>query len=279
MKTIFQILIVVVGCLCWAVPFALAETGTFSAPEDSYVRSTSPGTNYGYESELIADGVSQDPDNGAYGEAISLLKWDLSSIPKNANVTRASITLNFINSSTGSYLMYSQNNDWSEGTVSFNDLQMGQDILARIFPSTFGRVTIPLNSEGVALVQQWVQGSTSNNGLAIASDGTNDGIAMSAKDSFGFPPTLEVDYTLPGIPGWEVVSRDYVVRASNRVNVTLDCPVGKVLAGGGYISNDASLEFFASGPNVDGTGWTVGALNSFTTSSNFTTRIICVDSN
>ncbi len=179
--------------LCISTP-SLAVTDTFTNPEDSYVRSTSPTMNYGAEMELLADGVSQDPDNGRFGEVVTLVQWDVSSIPAGSTVTSVSVTFNYTDASSGTYNIYSQDTAWTEGSVTWNDLNQGGTLLGTVPPLTFGLGTHVLHASGVALVQGWVDGSIPNNGLIIRTGGTNNGIMMDSKESAGPPPTLEVTY-------------------------------------------------------------------------------------
>ncbi len=173
---------------------AFAVTDTFNNPQDSYVRESSPDKNYGNEGILIADGISQDPDNGIFGEVATLAQWDLSSIPATATVTGVNVIFHYSNSSSGPYNFYSQDSPWAEGTVTWNDLDQGGNLLGTIPPLTFGQGIHPLNADGIALVQGWVDGSIDNNGLMVRSGGTNDGIAMDSKEG-GRSPVLEVTYT------------------------------------------------------------------------------------
>ncbi len=177
---------------------AFAVTDVFTNPEDSYVRQTSPATNYGSEPVLIADGVSQDPDNGLYGEIATMVKWDVSSIPSGVTITGVSVTFNFSDASSAPYHFYSQDSVWSEGSVDWNDLNSGPDILGSVPAFTFGNGTINFNATGVAIVQGWVDGSLPNNGFALRTGGTNNGIIMDSKDSTGTPPTLNVTYNNTG---------------------------------------------------------------------------------
>ncbi len=186
--SVFLLWVLFVSTPVWAL------TGTFTNPEDSYVRSTSPTMNYGAEMELLADGVSQDPDNGRYGEVVTLVQWDVSSIPAGSTVTSVSVTFNYTDASSAPYNIYSQDTAWTEGSVTWSDLNQGGTLLGTVPPLTFGLGTHVLHASGVALVQGWVDGSIPNNGLMIRTGGTNNGIMMDSKESAGPAPTLEVTY-------------------------------------------------------------------------------------
>ncbi len=177
---------------------ALAITDTFTNPEDSYGRSSSPATNYGSETSIIADGVAQDPGNGAFGEVAGILKWDVSSIPATASVTSATVTINLTNNSSGEYHFLSQTGAWSEATVSWSDFNFGASILGIIPSFTFGSTTINLNASGIALVQGWVDGSIANDGMIVRTGGTNNSIAFQSNESGGSPASLEVTYSNGG---------------------------------------------------------------------------------
>ena len=196
MKKLFNSIIGII-LLC-ASTHAFAITDTFTNTEDSYVRETSPTQNYGTETTLIADGVAQDPDTGTYGEVVALMQWDVSSIPANATVTGVSVTLNYSDASAAPYNFYAQNTAWSEGSVTWNDLDQGADVLGSVPPFSFNTVIHALNADGIALVQGWIDGSISNNGLILRSSGTNNGIVMESKESGGTVPTLEITYTDDG---------------------------------------------------------------------------------
>ncbi len=177
---------------------ALAITDTFSTPDDSYARSSSPAANFGSESTIIADGVAQDPGNGSFGEVAGILKWDVSSIPNSANVTSATVTINLTNNSSGEYHFLSQTGAWSEGTVSWSDFNFGASILGIIPAFTSGSTTINLNASAIALIQGWVDGSIANDGMIVRTGGTNNSIAFQSNESGGSPASLEVTYSNGG---------------------------------------------------------------------------------
>ncbi len=175
-------------------------TNGYSGTEDSYLRETSPTTNYGTELDLRADGVDQDPVTSTYGEVASVIQWDVGTIPSTATVTSASIVFNFTNSSSGTYSLFEQTGAWSEATVAWNDMSAGSTALGTVATGSFGITTINLNSTGIDLVQDWVDGSVSNNGIIIKTDGTNDGIAADSSEGgiISSRPKLIINYDNAG---------------------------------------------------------------------------------
>ncbi len=257
---------------------SFAVTDTFTNPEDSYVRETSPTTNYGSENVLIADGVSQDPGNGNYGEIATMVKWDISSIPAEATVTGVSITFNYTDASSGPYNIYAQNIAWSEGTVNWNDLNSDVNPLGTIPSFTFGTTAIALNASGIALVQGWIDGTFPNNGFAIRTGGTNNGIDMDSKESTGTPPTLEVTYTVPpsGIETEIVTSATVSVPAGSASIARAECPTGKVVTGGGFSSPTNYFRTRRSYPSTK-SSWEVMLFNTFSSTRSFTAYAVCVN--
>ncbi len=175
--------------LLTAIP-AFAVTSQFIAVDDSYISETSPNSNFGSKSELLADG-----DDGAGKEMASLIKWDVSSIPAGSTVISASIVLNIFDDSSGAYNIFRQTKPWSEDSVTWSDLSDSTTVLGVIPQRAYRRITVNLNSAGINLIQDWIDGALSNDGITIRNSGTHDGIDMSSKESGGFPPTLEITYT------------------------------------------------------------------------------------
>ncbi len=177
---------------------------SFVTSKDSYIVQTSPTQNFGNESTLMADGVTQDPNNGNYGEVMAVLSWDVSSLPNNAVVQSVSITLNMENSSSAEYNLLEARVPWTEGTVGWDDFSssssIGSSVLGAIPPLVLGEQTLNLNQAGENLVQGWINGSISNNGLVIRSDGSNNGIIFSSKESSNTKPTIHISYTTGSAP-------------------------------------------------------------------------------
>ncbi len=174
----------------------------YSGTRDALLRESSPNTNYGNDSLLWVDGTAPDPENGSYGEVVSVLLWDLSSIPSNAVVQSVSVTLNFSDASSGNHYFHEAKSSWSESTVDWNDFNnsgdIGSAILGTIGPNLFNEQEIPLNQSGVNLVQSWVDGSISNRGFVIRTDGNNNGIGFNSSEASSKRPKITITYSVGG---------------------------------------------------------------------------------
>ena len=175
-----------------------APISTFDVAGDSYLRQSSPFTNYGTDPFLLADRKDKDPDNTAVGEVISVLQWDISAIPVDAVVQSANITLNLFDTSKGAYNIYAAQVPWSQDTVTWNDLSapsaIGNELLGTITPRINGENVIDLTSAGLSLVQGWIDGSIPNNGIVIKSHRSNDGIGLDSSEAASGQPTITINY-------------------------------------------------------------------------------------
>ncbi len=181
----------------------------YSGTQDSLLRQTSPNTNYGNQTSLSADLIQPDPSNGAFGEVISVISWDISSIPGNATVQSVSVSLNLSNVSSDSYNLHQGQTNWDESTVTWNTFggssaNVGTLVLGSIIPGQFGENVINLNSNGINLVQGWINGTINNNGIVIKeANNNNDGIFVNSSEAGSGRPKLSITYTVPSGPDTE----------------------------------------------------------------------------
>jgi Calcineurin-like phosphoesterase/Purple acid Phosphatase, N-terminal domain len=167
----------------------------YSGNDDSYVASGQPGVNFGGSASLLADG-----SDGTNGRLMSVLKWNVSSIPATAVVESARLTLDVFNPSAGAYNVYALNAGWSESTVTWTSLSPTTNLgtLIGTLPANSGTGArqINLNSAGVALVQGWINGTAANNGVIIVDAGTSDGIDVRSSEytTVASRPKLIVTY-------------------------------------------------------------------------------------
>ena len=145
----------------------------YTGTRDTKLMSASPTTVYGAAGGLEIDGS---PDISA------LLYWDLTSIPPGSAIQSVDITVDVSNASSDSYEFYQMLRPWIESEATWNEYASGQSwqvagadgsgdrgstILGYITAPSTGLVTVSLNSEGVAVVQSWVDNPSSNHGFII----------------------------------------------------------------------------------------------------------------
>lgn len=194
-------------------------TETFDITADTQIHSGGEATyNYGVTTPLLVDS-----DDG--GDDVSaLLRWDLSSIPVNSVIDSAYINL-YIENVTVSpgYDMYAMTHSWVEGTgngtatsngATWNtydgtnswpggagaDSDRDTTVLANFTPTTNNATySASLNNDGLAVLQNWVNGTTSNFGFMINEGSTTDGMDFTSKNSTTVAnrPTLTITYCEP----------------------------------------------------------------------------------
>ena len=160
---------------------------------DTYIASGVPTNNFGTAATLLADG-----EDGSNGELAALIKWDVSDIPSDATITEVRIELEVSNTSSGTYNLYDPGKTWNEYNVNWNSIDpytnRGQ-IVGKFSPFSTGNYPITLNSAGIALVQNWVNG-LANNGVLLMTDGSNDGVDIRSSDynDNALRPKLTITY-------------------------------------------------------------------------------------
>lgn len=177
---------------------------------DNTIMQDWPTSNYGTCCVHIVDG--DEPSGSGKGSSV-LLKFDVSSmVPAGATIKSASLEVNVTNSSTHGFPIYALKRDWSETDSNWNDASSGEawetagatgandretTVLGTASLGSVGRGTTPLNGSGVAKVQQWLDTPSSNHGIIIAPDGTddNDGLRFAIREVAASEPVLKVTYT------------------------------------------------------------------------------------
>jgi hypothetical protein len=193
------------------------------ATSDTRVSESRSTYNYGASANLIA---STDP-NDRQG---LLLKWETADldIPSDAIVTSASLTFYVKDPSASDLRLYSMRRPWVEGTGNgspgtgaswtyYNEgtgswgMGGAQDPASDRYnanlwdadPGVFsngGSVTIPLNRDGIAVVQGWIRNPSSNHGFTIQnyagqSGGSSDTWTVTSKESYSyFGPRLNISW-------------------------------------------------------------------------------------
>ncbi len=225
----------------------------YNGTQDAYLRESSPNSNFANTTLLLGDGSDSDPVNGNYGEVISVVSWDTSSIPNNAIVEAASITFNLFNTSNGIYNLYEAKASWSENTVNWNVFNgsgaIGLEVMGTIPPNIFNKNEITLNEIGIDVVQGWIDGSIANNGVIIKSGGTSDGIDFDSSEASSDQPKLTITYSTPS--SGEDTESPVVTAPANitteATGITTPVSIGNATAtdnvGVTSLTNNAPVEF------------------------------------
>lgn len=191
----------------------LVPDPAYNGTSDTYIREATSTTNYGSATTLQVDG---DEPSGTFTDMSILLGWDISEIPATATVQSASIYLNTLNVG-GPYYCYGLLRSWDEATATWINASAGNawgspganggsdsDSLAlcTVNAGSTGTIEIPLNTDGIALLQSWVDGGAGNYGLLISDSATTNGADFDSSESSTAMsrPKLEVTYTVPVVP-------------------------------------------------------------------------------
>ncbi len=275
-------------------------TVSMEAIADAYMNSGSSRGNYNYGGDTLLQTNPYYQSGGSHQYRGMLLKWDVSGIPANAVVTAASITFFVKEGSTYAYNLYNLKREWIEGTnngasgtgASWNYYGAGSgswgsagaqntssdrddinlwDVLGSMFEST-GIVTIPLNANGIQLVNDWIAGNLENFGLTIQNYSGTSGdpwIVASRENGRASGPVLNITYTestdpvitvsnisladfstQPGIPS---TPETYTVSGNNLTdNIAVTAPAGFEISTDGSIYS-SSLTLLQSGGTVSAT--------------------------
>jgi PKD repeat protein len=187
----------------------------YDGTSDAYIREYSADTMHGLETTLQVDG--SEPSGSATDMSI-LLAWDISSIPSDATVQSVNIELEVTNQSSGSYTCFALLADWDQSQVTWNQATSGVpwstpgassgtdrgDLpVCAVFASSTGSLSVNMNSDGMALVQDWINDPASNHGIIITDPNTSDGADFHSSESSSVMarPKLNVTYSVPTGPG------------------------------------------------------------------------------
>ena len=187
------------SCVCVLVALLAAPAvSSAQAPPaaDSFIVKTLPTANYGSSSILaVQNGVT------------SFIRFDLSGVPAGASLEKASLRL-FVDAvkAPGAFDVFPLATPWNEHQVTFtNAPTLGAS-------ATGGKpVAITASSESrfllvdiTALAQEWLNGASPNNGIALALSGNTGSFSFDSKESFltGHEPELELVFSpVPGPQG------------------------------------------------------------------------------
>lgn len=185
-----------------------APTPDYAGTRDTTLSSREPTVNLGTREML---GLYQAADH----QLVTLLKWDISSIPPGSRVLAAEIAVWVTGTvEAAGYRVYEARRPWEEREATWRlasagqpwqtpgaqaDLDRGTRPLATLAPATPGLYTFALNEAGVALVQAWVRAPAVNRGLVVSGTGPAPGWEFNARESAPIErrPRLTVTYHPP----------------------------------------------------------------------------------
>jgi trimeric autotransporter adhesin len=179
---------------------ALAYSQATPPSGDTMSYSGSPTENYGSYTSLFVQ----------TGSVISnsYIQFNLATVPTGSTVTKATLRL-FVNTVTtaGSFDVYQLNNSWTESTLTYDNAPpLGQSATGgnpTAFTSSSLNQFILINI--TSLVQQWVNGSLTNNGLALAITTSSGALAFDSKEATltSHQPELEIVLaSAGGVTSW-----------------------------------------------------------------------------
>lgn len=192
----------------------LKPTVSYDGTADAYIREVLATTAHGLETTLQVDGSEP---SGSETDMSIVIVWDIGSIPANATVHAADIRLEVTNASNGSYTCYSLLRAWDQSQVTWNQAASGEpwgspgadaasdrgsQPVCTVSAGSTGPLTVNLNADGLALVQNWVNNPALNHGIVIASPTTSDGADFHSSESSTAldRPMLSITYSVPVTP-------------------------------------------------------------------------------
>ena len=158
---------------------------------DSYTNTADPTANYGAQKTLDVDGASQ----------TTYIQFNLGSVPSTASVSQATLKL-YVNSVTtaGSFNVDYINGSWSESKIdASNAPPLGAAIASNVSVTTADKNQYILVNVTSA-VQAWLNGSETNNGLALVANSSFNATFDSKENTTTSHPA-ELDIAFAGGDG------------------------------------------------------------------------------
>jgi hypothetical protein len=199
-----------------AVVYGVARFQDGVSPADDYAGTAdtaigigSPDSNEGTWTSLEADGW-----DGVFEVDVSaLIRWDIGSIPADAEVLDAEVTLfSSDNDTSDPYALYEMLVPWGEMTATWNLADTGRPwevagcqgtgdhdvtVLGTVQEDFLSPILMEVTPAFLELVQRWVMYPSQNNGLVIQDYTNIDGLHFRSSED-GVPagrPLLEITYT------------------------------------------------------------------------------------
>ena len=240
----------------------------FTPSQDSYTFNNKVNQNYG-----TAQAISVEYSVIAHPPAIenSYIQFDLSSIPSSytgANVSKASLKLfvNFLSGAGGSFNVDLVNGSWTELGIKYNNAPALGTTIASSIPLTTANVNDYVIVDVTSAVQAWLDGSQSNDGIALVAN-SGLGVLFDSKENTAtsHPPELDIVFASGGtITGITTTGSSGLIGGGTTGNLNLSlipCSASQpilVWNGSGWSCSTVS----GGGGSISGSG-TVNSLSLF----------------
>ena len=160
---------------------------------DTWVASSTPTTNYGTSTIL-----------GLQPNVYSYIRFNLSGIPANATVQSAVLRL-FVDGPSvpiaGTFNVYQVNTSWSETTMTWNNKPALGSLVAGPVSLNSGSYQNFVLVDITSLVQQWINGTVTNNGIVLVTTTVGSSYAFDSKEATAYSHQPELDIAIPGAQG------------------------------------------------------------------------------
>lgn len=254
---------------------AIAKVVTLNPAFDTTVVSSLPQNNYGTNDRLTVGKNYKDfPPNGRVFQ--TLVKFDLSQIPKNSTINSATLRLYQVGEdqcqeacawekSSFSIYLYLTDENWSENSVTWSN-QPSYSFYEMPLTGTIGKESGYKNWDVEIFVKKWVSQTSLNYGFLLRAPGldiTGPDCAAEfySRESSLSKPQLAVDYTPPLSipPKIQPKILDLVAPKISNIQVTWNIDTAQV----SWVTNEASDSFLDYGETAT-YGQTLGKSESVT---------------
>ncbi|RKH06282.1 DUF3616 domain-containing protein [Corallococcus sp. CA047B] len=207
----------------------------YAGTRDAMIEEEDSNANHGTDSSLSASG---DTPAGSGNENEILFQWDVSAIPANATVRSASIVLTVSDKADQAYGFLELTRAWTERQVTWEQADSSHDwtskgadgtgdrntaLLGSIRAASTGTYTVPLNAQGLAVVQKWVSMPSSNHGVVLSDKDHDNRLEVRSREysTRSSRPKLMVTWDVDG-PGPVPGSTTYPGTCDGSGGVALD---------------------------------------------------------
>ncbi len=212
-----------ISLLCYSLHFYAQTTVNLIPSKDNSIYSESNNSNgQGHLFSGRTDGRGGAPSNRR-----ALITFDITSIPNEATITNVTLTVNVNKvppgSSAQTFNIHALTKDWGEGTSSgsgrgatavapdatWSDAILGASswtspggdftstALSSLNINATGSYIFPSSTNFVTIVQQWIDNTSTNNGIILIGNESSNGSArrFGSKD-MGIAPSLNITYNI-----------------------------------------------------------------------------------